>query len=100
MGTSALGPGGAGLGYGAPSPGGNGGIPNSVALKFDLYNNYGEGIDSTGLYVNGASPTVPALDMTASGVNLHSGDIFNVHMTYDGTTPHDDDHRQRNISTV
>jgi len=83
-GTSALGPGGAGLGYGAQSPGGNGGMPNSVAVKFDLYNNYGEGNDSTGLYANGASPSVPALDMTASGVNLHSGDIFNVHMTYDG----------------
>lgn len=85
IGTSALGPGGAGLGYGAPSPGGNGGLPNSIAVKFDIYNNFGEGIDSTGLYVNGASPTTPALDMTASGVNLHSGDIFNVHMSYDGT---------------
>ena len=84
--TSATGPGGAGLGYGAPSPGGNGGIPNSVAVKFDLYNNLGEGSDSTGLYVNGASPTVPALDMTSSGVNLHSGDVCNVRMTYDGTT--------------
>jgi hypothetical protein len=24
--------------------------------------------------------------MTSSGVNLHSGDVFNVRMTYDGTT--------------
>ena len=85
-GLTATGPGGAGLGYGAPSPGGHGGIPNSVAVKFDLYNNFGEGIDSTGLYVNGASPTIPAIDMTSSGVNLHSGDIMDVWMTYDGTT--------------
>ena len=84
VGTTAHGPGGGGLGYGAPSPGGNGGIPNSIAVKFDLYSNFGEGIDSTGLYVNGASPTIPALDMTPSGVNLHSGDIINVHMVYDG----------------
>ena len=38
------------------------------------------------MYTNGASPTIPALDMTSSGVNLHSGDAFNVHMSYDGTT--------------
>src|SRR5207245_680196 len=25
-------------------------------------------------------------DMTSSGVNLRSGDVFNVHMSYDGTT--------------
>ena len=62
------------------------GIPNSVAVKFDLYDNYGEGPDSTGLYTEGASPTIPAIDMSSSGVNLHSGDMFNVHMTYDGST--------------
>jgi len=86
VGTAAIGRGGAGLGYGASSPGGTGGIPLSVAVKFDLFNNFGEGIDSTGLYVGGASPTIPAIDMTSSGVNLHSGDIFDVWMTYDGTT--------------
>ncbi len=85
-GTTAIGPGGAGLAYGAGSPNGNPGIPMSVAIKFDLYNNYGEGVDSTGLYTEGASPTIPAIDMTGSGVDLHSGDIFNVHMTYDGST--------------
>lgn len=88
VGTSAIGPGGAGLGYGAPSPNGRGGIPNSVAIKFDLYNNYGEGINSTGIYTDGASPTVPADDLTPNGVDLHSGHVFNVHMTYDGTTLH------------
>src|SRR6202012_208551 len=39
----------------------------------------------TGLYTNGASPTVPATTL-GGGVNLHSGDIFQVQMTYDGTT--------------
>ena len=57
-----------------------------MAVKFDLYNNAGEGVDSTGLYINGAVPTVPAVDMTGSGVDLHSGDVFNVHMVYDGST--------------
>ncbi|HEV2304839.1 MAG TPA: hypothetical protein VGR93_04930, partial [Candidatus Acidoferrales bacterium] len=37
-------------------------------------------------YADGASPTVPAVDLTPSGVDLHSGDVMNVHMTYDGTT--------------
>ena len=91
-GTQAVGPAGAGLGYGATHPGGQSGIPSSVAVKFDLYNNDGEGRSSTGLYTEGASPTVPALDMTNSGVmtsgglNLHSGHVFNVHMSYDGMT--------------
>src|SRR5579864_1666733 len=85
-GTNALGPSGGGLGYGPDSTTGIPGIGKSIAVKFDLYSNAGEGKDSTGLYTNGASPTIPAIDMTSSGVNLHSGDVFNVHMTYDGTT--------------
>ncbi len=31
-------------------------------------------------------PTIPAVNMTASGVNLHSGDILHAYITYDGTT--------------
>ena len=62
------------------------GLGTSVAVKFDLYNNAGEGVDSTGFYTNGAYPSVPALDMTASGINLHSGDVFHAHLTYDGTS--------------
>ena len=83
--AAALGPWGGGLGYGPDTPGGAPGIPNSVAVKFDLFSNAGEGPDSTGIYTNGASPTVPSVDMTSSGVNLHSGDIFQVHMAYNGT---------------
>ena len=76
---------GGGLGYGSSGTGTTGGIPNSVAVKFDLYGNNGEGTDSTGLYVNGAWPTTPAVDMTSSGVNLHTTDVFNVQIIYDGT---------------
>ena len=88
--TSALGPSGGGLGYGPdnptnPSSSSNTPIGKSVAIKFDLSNNAGEGPDSTGLYTDGASPTVPAVDMTSSGVNLHATDVFNVQMSYNGT---------------
>jgi hypothetical protein len=78
---------GGGLGY-APDPGTGIGsaIGSSVAVKFDLFNNSGEGADSTGLYTNGGEPTTPATDLTSTGINLHSGDIFNVTMSYDGTT--------------
>ncbi len=83
--ASAIGLSGGGLGYGADATTGTPGIANSVAVKFDLYSNGGEGVNSTGLYVNGASPTAPFVDMTGSGVDLHSGHAFHVHMTYDGT---------------
>jgi hypothetical protein len=79
VGTTALGPTGGGLGYG-----GTVGIPSSVAVKFDLYNNAGEGTNSTGLYTGGASPTVPATTL-GGNINLHSGDVFNVQITYNGT---------------
>jgi hypothetical protein len=77
-GLSAVGGSGSLLGYGN--------IKDSIAVKFDLHSNAGEGSDSTGVYINGAAPTVPAVDMTTSGVNLHSGDILHAHITYDGTT--------------
>jgi hypothetical protein len=84
--TAAIGPLGSGLGYGASHPGGTGGIAKSVAVKFDIYNNNGETPDSTGVYSNGASPTVPSTDMTASGVLLNSGHVMHAHITYDGTS--------------
>jgi hypothetical protein len=86
QGVSAIGPSGSGLGYGAAYPGGPVGITNSIAVKFDIYNNNGEGSDSTGFYTNGVSPTTPAIDMTASGVKPASGDVMHAHITYDGTT--------------
>jgi fibronectin type 3 domain-containing protein len=84
-GSDALGSAGGGLGYGAASTGGSGGITDSVALKFDLADTEGEGNDSTGLYLNGTAPTyLGSNDLTGSGVNLHSGDVFLVHLAYDG----------------
>ncbi len=62
------------------------GIGKSVAIKFDFYNNAGEGNDSTGVFTNGALPTVPAVDLTPSGIELNSGDSIQAHVTYDGTT--------------
>jgi len=87
VGPNALGMNGGGLGYGANQTGGTGGINQSVAVKFDLYSNNGEGTDSTGLYTDGAPPTnVGSIDLTSTGIDLHSGDVFQVNMSYDGTT--------------
>ena len=61
-------------------------IENNVTIKFDLFNNAGEGSDSTGLYTNDPTHNIPAIDLSSTGINLHSGDIFNVQMTYNGTT--------------
>jgi hypothetical protein len=60
-------------------------IPKSVAIKFDLFSNSGEGTNSTGIYTNGASPTLPATTI-GGGINLHSGDMIQVQMHYNGTT--------------
>ncbi len=73
------------LGAGRWRPGCRQGITNSVAIKFDLYNNNGEGDDSTGIYTDGQAPTTPPIDLTSSGIDLHSGDTMAVHVTYDGT---------------
>jgi hypothetical protein len=77
QGTTADGAAGGGLGYQ--------GIGTSVAVKFDIFSNSGEGSDSTGVYTNGAAPTLPATDMTSSGVLLLSGDLMHAHIVYDGT---------------
>jgi hypothetical protein len=78
VGPTALGADGSYLGYG--------GIAKSMAIKFDLYNSDGEGPDSTGMYLNGVSPTVPATDLSSTNINLHSGDVFDVQLSYDGIT--------------
>jgi hypothetical protein len=77
-GTTALGGPGSGLGF-------QGIGTNSVAVKFDLYNSAGEGINSTGVYTAGVAPTVPATTL-GGGINLHSGDVLAAHIAYDGTT--------------
>jgi hypothetical protein len=76
-GPTAVGGAGGWLGYG--------GIKNSVAIKFDLYNNDGEGTDSTGLFINGAAPTMPSVNLTGSGIVLGSGNSIHAHITYNGS---------------
>ena len=86
-GPQAIGSLGGGLGYGIdPFTGVGTSIGQSVALKFDLFDNSGEGGNSIGVFTGGASPTQPSVDLTPTGINLHSGDTFAVHLTYDGTT--------------
>jgi hypothetical protein len=76
VGPNVIGNAGGALGYS--------GIPQSVAVKFDLFSNAGEGSDSTGVYTDGAEPTTPSIDLTGSGIDLHSGEIMHAHMSYDG----------------
>jgi sugar lactone lactonase YvrE len=86
-GPNALGSSGGGLGYGKPAIAQTGpSITNSVAIKFDLHNNDGEGSSSTGLYINGAAPTTPSINLSRDRIDLHSGHIFHVAVVYDGTT--------------
>ena len=80
-GPGALGGDGGLLGYSRVRP--------SVAVKFDLYQNYGEpSNNSTGIFAYGESPTYrqKIIDLDGTGINLHSGDIMGAYITYDGTT--------------
>ena len=82
QGANAFGSAGAGLGYQ--------GITKSVAVKFDLYgdvvSNDGVGPGYTGLYTNGAAPTVPAVNLAGNLVNLTDGHPMHAHITYNGAT--------------
>ena len=80
----ALGDDGEALGYAGIVQNTSGGYDHScVAIKFDLYNNAGEGANSTGLYLDGALPTTPAIDLDGTGIDLHSGRPFLAHIVYD-----------------
>jgi sugar lactone lactonase YvrE len=86
-GPNALGSSGGGLGVGKPDIAQTGpSITNSVAIKFDLHNNDGEGSSSTGLYINGAAPTTPSINLSPKRIDLHSGHPFHVALVYDGST--------------
>jgi hypothetical protein len=84
---------GGGLGYGSDTRGGPRGIRNSIAIKFDIFDNQGEGSNSTGLFGDGRSPTLPErdsgdilVDLRPTPIDLHSQHVFQVDLTYDGTT--------------
>ncbi|HZN33958.1 MAG TPA: hypothetical protein VFB80_09075, partial [Pirellulaceae bacterium] len=95
LGPTALGPTGGGLGYGSDFVGGGGGLGRSLAIKFDIFNNSGEGINSTGIFTNGRSPTVrqpglaggfpdTSINLDGTGINLASTHPFRVTLSYDG----------------
>src|SRR6476620_6203292 len=66
-GAKPAGPGAAGGGLGYQ------GITDSVAVKFDLVDNAGEGTDSIGVFTGGADPTTPAVPLDGAPVHLHAG---------------------------
>jgi hypothetical protein len=83
---NALGGYGGSLGFGPILPANTASFGKSMAVKFDLYRNTTETQNSTGLFLNGASPTTPSIDLTGTGIDLHSGHVFNAVLTYDGGT--------------
>jgi hypothetical protein len=74
------------LGYAGGSLGYDPSIGYSVAIKFDLYNNSGEGVNSTGIYTDGQFPGVPSIDLTPTGIDLHSGHVFYSRLQYSGVS--------------
>ena len=86
IGPFAMGSQGGGLGYG-PDPFDSLrilSIDRSVAVKFDIYDNEGEGQSSTGVFTDGTVPTIPSDDLIPYGIILRSGHLIDVHMVYDG----------------
>lgn len=77
QGPSALGGSGGSLDYA--------GIPRSIAVRFDLYSNEGNGTDSTGQYTDGAQPMMLAVNLSSTGIVLHSGHLMHAHLVYNGT---------------
>jgi hypothetical protein len=77
-GPGAVGIAGGGLGYQ--------GLADSVAVKFDLVDNAGEGVDSVGVFTGGAEPTVPAAPLDMVGLQLHSGHVFRADLSYEAGT--------------
>jgi len=77
---------------GGGGAGGYAGIANSIAIKFDLWTN-GSHIPTTGLFINGESPSTgdqsPAGGkdvIVTGGIKFLSGDPIQVTLTYNGTT--------------
>src|SRR5262249_58468837 len=75
---SALGGGGGGLGYQ--------GLGNSVAVKFDIWQNGGDPSDnSTGIFFNGQGP-YGGMALNPANVNLRSPSTKTITLSYNGTT--------------
>jgi hypothetical protein len=75
---SSIGGNGSGLGYEF--------ITNSVAVAFNLYESGVTNAESVGVYTGGVSPQGSAVNLIGTGINLHSGDAFHVHIVYFGTS--------------
>jgi Chitobiase/beta-hexosaminidase C-terminal domain/Legume lectin domain len=62
---------------------------NSILVKFDLYNAQTSqtGANLTGFYTDGEYPQLPnpQYDMSASGINMESGDLMRATLAYNGT---------------
>ena len=64
---------------------------NSILVKFDLFNGQtgSPGANFTGFYSGGTypqAPNNPQYDMSPSGINMESGDLFTCTITYDGSS--------------
>ncbi|MBI3856262.1 MAG: hypothetical protein HY293_11285 [Planctomycetes bacterium] len=60
------------------------GIPNSVCVKFDIYDGFS--VPSiTGIYTNGAGPFAPETYLNPT-LDFHSHHVFRADLGYDGTT--------------
>jgi hypothetical protein len=64
---------------------------NSILVKFDLFDVQidSPGANLTGFYSGGTypqAPNNPQYDMSASGINMESGDLFTCTITYDGSS--------------
>jgi Bacterial lectin len=68
---------GGGLGYA--------GLTDSVAIKFDLVDNAGEGGHSVGVFTGGADPDMPAVRLDGTPIHLHAQHPIRADIAYDGS---------------
>jgi len=59
-------------------------IDNSVAVAFGLYQSGVSNAESVGIYTGGVSPQGSSINLSGTGINLHSGDVFHATITYKG----------------
>ena len=62
------------------------GIGKSVAIKFDLFQNPGRSLERLDRHFcrRGPANRAGSIDLTGSGINLHSGDMMDANIAYDG----------------